>query len=284
MTERVSASQFVLFRKAFGLYLLFHFLYVLPFAKEIFSSEGMLPKASLNPGYGYFPSVLNYWDSPAAVWMLFAVLILSSLCLALGLKRNVAAVILWYGWACLYNRNILIQTPSLFYVGWLLLVIAVIPTGESKPGWKFPPMIYWMAWWLLAFGYSLSGFDKFMNAPSWSSGEALNLVLQTPFAGQGFFKNLFMNSPFEIQRVMTWTVLAVEALFLPLSIVTHTRQWIWLAMVFVHVGILTSLGFPELTIEMLFVHWFVYDRNWKWPGMRHLGGFHIFSKHRATNS
>src|SRR5690242_4514244 len=113
----VSSNQFGIFRIFFGAYLLIHFLYLLPYAAELFSREGVLPRADMNALFGIFPNILAVWDSPYAVtgfvgWMA----VLSGLFM-LGIRRRWVSLFLWYGWACLFNRNNLISNPSLAYVG-----------------------------------------------------------------------------------------------------------------------------------------------------------------------
>ncbi len=60
----MSARHFAFFRIALGLYLALHFAQLLPYGAELFSNQGMLPKAQLNLTFGILPSPLAVWDSP----------------------------------------------------------------------------------------------------------------------------------------------------------------------------------------------------------------------------
>lgn len=99
----VTARQFAWFRIIFGAYLAIHFAHLVPWGAELFSREGVIPRASLNPTYGIVPNVLAWWDSPAFVTAFLAALIGLSVLFALGMARHLAALLLWYGWACLFT-------------------------------------------------------------------------------------------------------------------------------------------------------------------------------------
>src|SRR6185503_9916120 len=114
----------------FGAYLLAHTLTLLPYGKELFSREGVLASARLNPTFGLFPDPLYLWDSPRAISLLLIVMALLAMLFALGTSRHVAAACLWFGWASLFGRNNLISNPSIPYVGLLLLLTLLVPLGE----------------------------------------------------------------------------------------------------------------------------------------------------------
>ena len=126
----------------------------------------MIADARPNLTFGIFPNPLAIWDSPECVTTFLAGLTILSLVLAGGIFRRSAALLLWFGWACLFNRNNLIINPSLPYIGMLLLLSALVPLWENwsrektRPGWRFPPRMYWVAWILLAAVYSYSGWTK----------------------------------------------------------------------------------------------------------------------------
>src|SRR5262245_58643950 len=131
----------------------------------------MLPDADASPLYPLFPNLLFVWDPPAAVAGLLAGGMALAICLAFGAADRLAAVGLWYVWACLFTRNPLIANPSLPFVGWLLLAHACIPgkpygsfaaRGRADPGggWSLPPGVFRAAWVVMAVGDSYSGDRK----------------------------------------------------------------------------------------------------------------------------
>ncbi len=263
----ISRQQFALFRIALGLYLTIHFAQLLPYGDELFSNQGMLPDARLNLTFGLFPNPLAYWDSPAAITVFLVILLLAALAFAGGVCRRSAAIFLWFGWACLFNRNNLITNPSIPYIGLLLVLSALVPLGEgwtftkSRSDWQFPASVYWVAWLLLAAGYSYSGWIK-LSSPSWIDGSALLHILENPLARPGPLRDALLLAPAPVLRSATWISLAAELAFLPLSFRLTTRCAVWLGLTVLQVVILGFVNFADLTLAMLLAHFFVFDPRW----------------------
>ncbi len=266
----IPAYWFASIRIVLGIYLALHFIHLVPYGAEVFGSEGLLPDARANFTHGLLPNPLEYtgtpWIAPA---FLFALSLLSIL-FACGVWRRPTAILLWYGWACLFNRNNLISNPSLPYIGLLLLLCAVIPTGEGwcvlqkkeNDKWFFPAWAYYTAWILMAVGYSFSGLDKIIESPSWRDGTALSHVLHLPLARPGMLREGLLSLPEVFLKGATWGVLALEILFLPLSLNRKTRPWVWGAMVAMHLCILSLMAFTDLVAGMLLLHFFTFDPAW----------------------
>ncbi len=254
----ISKYQFIVFRAIFGLYLCQHFAGLLPYGAELFSHEGVLADASLNFTHGLLPNPLEHWDSPAFVsGFLWALLTLSFLFM-LGIGWRICAVALWYGWACLFNRNNLISNPSLAYIGLLLLFCALLPPIKR---WKFPPVMFGIAWMLLALGYTFSGVVK-CSSPSWLDGTAMLHVVNNPLARPGLFRDAFLSLPLWVIKLSTWGSLALEVSFVLLCLHRRTRLWVWLATSGMHLGILLLIDFADLSFGMLMFHLFLFDPRW----------------------
>jgi hypothetical protein len=263
----VSAKQFAVFRFVLGIYLAVHFAALIPYGAELFSDRGVLGNARLNFTFGILPNILEHWGSPTFVTSFLITLSILAVVFAFGVCRRTAAILLWYGWACLFNRNNLINNPSIPYIAMLLLLNVLVPLGEGRAlkandsSWKFPTMIYWTTWILLAAGYSFSGWMK-LRSPSWIDGTALYHVLNNPLARPGFLRHLLLGSPTICIRFLTWSSLAAEVMFLPLSFTRRTRMLAWCTLVAMNVGILFVINFADLTIGMLMIHGFTLDRRW----------------------
>jgi hypothetical protein len=269
----VTPRQFAWFRIVFGTYLAVHFAHLTPWAAELFSREGVLPTADLNPTHGILPNLLAWSDSPAFVTGFLIVLAGLSVLFAAGICRHAAALLLWYGWACLFNRNVLISNPSIAYVGLLLLLTTLVPAREpfrvfghkaSSDKFYVPAGAYWTAWVLIAAGYTFSGIVK-LASPSWVDGTAFWHVVHNPLARDGALRDLVLEMPAWGFQWLTWKSLALEILFLPLALWRWTRPLIWLAMVGMHLGIVALVSFADLSIGMLMVHLFTVDS--RWPAM-----------------
>lgn len=266
----VTGRQFAAFRIAFGAYLALHFAHLVPWGRELFSREGVLADATLNPTFGVLPNVLARWDAPAQVTAFLSVLLGCSVLLTLGVARRAAAVVLWYGWACLFNRNVLISNPSLAYVGLMLLLTALVPPTEpwrltrargSRDPFYMPAGVFFAAWFLMAAGYTFSGVVK-LGSPSWLDGTAFWHVVNNPLARTGPVRDLLLAMPMWVFQALTWKALALEVLFLPLALWRATRPLAWAALVGMHLGIVTLVSFADLTAGMLMLHAFTFDPRW----------------------
>lgn len=265
-----SPGQFALFRIVFGGYLLWHFACLVPDAAELFSAEGVLADPALNPTHGLFPNPLIWFGSAAFAVGFTAGLALLSALLLLGWRRRLVALLLWFGWAALFNRNNLISNPGLPYVGLLLLMLAIVPDGEPgrwrgravRPSdWFMPAMVFGGVWFLMAAGYTFSGLVK-LASPSWVDGTAFRHLISNPLARPGPIRDVFLAMPAGMHAALTWVSLAGEILFLPLCLWRRGRLIAWVVMVTMHLGILTMVAFADLTLGMLMVHLFAFDRRW----------------------
>jgi len=263
----ITPHQFTIFRIILGVYLLVHFASLIPYAPEMFSNQGLIPNGFWNPTSKIFPNILNYFDAPTFTRGFLVFLSILSALLIIGWRRPWVSVLLWYGWACLFNRNIFTGNPGLAFLGWILLALVVIPTGEpwakgseKNPGWTFPREIYYGAWILLSLGYTLSGIHK-LGSPSWIDGTALSHVLSNPLARNNFLCEWLISMP-ELLKLLTWGTLALEILFAPLALFSKLRPWVWLAMVIMHFGIMCVIDFADLTVGVLMFHMFTFDARW----------------------
>lgn len=267
-----TGGQYSAHRAIFGLYLLLHFLHLLPWAPELFSSQGVLPHASDSPLIRLFPNILSAFDGPGAVRVFLVVAAALSVLFAVGWWDRAAAVALWYLWACLIGRNPLIANPGLPYIGWLLLAHAFLQAapygslaarGRSDPGggWRITPAIYGAAWILMALGYSYSGAMK-LSSPSWIDGSAFRYVLENPLARPTVLRVWLLSLPPVVLQCATWGALGTELLFAPLALVRRLRPWIWSVMLLMHFGLFVLVDFVDLTIGMVILHLFTFDPGW----------------------
>src|SRR5688500_20060855 len=102
-TKEISPWQFAIFRIALGVYLMWHVAALIPYGAELFSNQGVLPNASSNLTYRAFPNLLAFADAPNQVRFFLVALVGLALCFTVGWHRRICALLLWYGWACLFN-------------------------------------------------------------------------------------------------------------------------------------------------------------------------------------
>jgi predicted DCC family thiol-disulfide oxidoreductase YuxK len=267
-----TGGQYSVVRALVGLYLLWHFVALLPYGAELFSSAGVLPNASLSPLLRAFPNLLSLDDSPASVVLLLAIGVVLSVAFTTGYRDRLAAVALWYLWACLFGRNPLISNPSIPYIGWLLLAHAALPAapfgsfsarGRIDPGggWFFPRPLFLVAWIALAVGYSYSGYTKLVS-PSWLDGSAMRKVVENPLARPTVVQSALLSLPPELLHLPTYAALALELLFLPLAVITRVRPWLWATLFTMHAGLIVLIDFADLSVAMLLFHLFTFEPAW----------------------
>ncbi len=272
----ISTYQFATFRIIFALYLIWHFAELIPYADELFSRDGLLADPALSPTYSFFPNILTLIDSSTLALKAFlGLLLVLSFFILSGFQRRISAAILWYGWACLLNRNPLISNPGIPYVGLILVFLSTIPSGEAlskktRVDWHFPASIYAAGWILLAAGYTFSGLVK-LESPSWLDGSAMLHLTDNPLARPGLFRNIFLSLPESITDLFTYFSLAGEILFLPLSLTRKTRLIAWSWMFLMHLGIISMVAFADLTLGMLMMHLFLFDPGWLPPAKNKAG-------------
>lgn len=270
-----TGGQYSLFRALFGAYLAVHFAMLIPYAREVWSNEGVLPDAHASPLIAYFPSLFRFVDSPIAVCITLATAAIASVFFGAGWKDRWLAIFLWYVLASMFARNPLISNPSLPYVGWMLVAHACLPRapfgsldarGRIDPdgGWKLPNGVFLAAWVALAVGYTYSGCAK-LGSPSWVDGTALERVLENPLVRPGLARDALRAMPKPLLHLATWGALAFEIGFAPLALFTVTRRWAWLAMLAMHCSLILLIDFADLSIGMVLMHLFTFDPRWIAP-------------------
>ncbi len=266
-----TGGQYSVARFGLGVYLLVHFTMLLPFGAEMFSSQGVLP-ASASPLLHAFPNVFALSDAPWVVTLVLSSAAVGSVLLAIGQWDRLAAVWLWYVWACLFGRNPLISNPGLPYVGLLLVVHALnsnAPYGSLKArgqvgGWvafRVPEPLFGALWVLMALGYSYSGYTKLVS-PSWLDGTAVTRVLQSPLARPGVLRDLVLSVPEAGRAALSWGALGLELSFAPLALSRKIRPLLWLGLAMMHAGLVTLIDFADLSLGMLALHAFTFDPAW----------------------
>lgn len=265
-----SKYQYALFRIVFGIYLIVHFIQVLPWAATIWSEQGILADARLNFTYGTFPNILWLLDNPLFLYGFVASLLAASISFTLGYYRRSTALFLWFGWACLFHRNNLISNPGLPMVGWLLLANALVQKGEpwtlgkqshTSEKWELPKELFWGAWIIVGLSYTISGIDKLM-APSWRDGTAFSHLLANPLARNYFVTDWLMRLPNSVHKVLSWSALGIEIAFGFLCLFNKTRLFAWISIIALHLGILTVISFADLTFGVLMLHLFTIEPRW----------------------
>lgn len=259
----------MIFRIILGLYLTCHFIQLIPWAEELFGNS-MPYDPTISPVYGILPNILDFVN--ATYFIVFLTFL--SIIFTLEIYPRFVSLLLWYGWACTFNRNILIHNPGIHYIGWILLALSLVVIDGSREVFytsipllkkiqhdKLPTRIFWSAWFLMAAGYTSSGLHKLVTSPSWLDGTALQHILGSSLARDNFLRDYLITCPIFLM-FSTWLALFLEISFLPLGVFYHTRFYYWFLYVGFHMGILVLINFSDLTIGVLMIHLCTFD--WRW--------------------
>ena len=271
MRFRYPPLQFALFRIALGLHLAVYFLLLWPYAPELLGRSGVIPDPHLNLSDVPFPSVLRWADDPTTTRVFTAALALAAMLFTVGVLRRATAIVLWYGLACLTNRNGFLADPATPFLGWLLLACVLVPPGEpltlanrsvrAASGWQLTPALFLGAWILLAVGYTNSGVAK-LGCADWSHGRAFELFLANPLHRESTIWSLLRNAPPGVLAMLSWLALAAELLCAPLALWKATRPVAWSAIVAMHLTILVTMSTTMLSLGALLPLVFAFDHRW----------------------
>ena len=256
------------FMAVFGAYLALHFAQLLNVSGELFSSTGMLPDMSASPFFGRLPGLFFICDAPWFVQGCVAVAVLLSVTLAGGRYTRFCAATLLVILSSLYLRNPLISNPSLAYVGFALLVLAICGRPATSLGRAVDSnAVFTAVVIVLGVSYTYAGLEK-LGAPSWQSGQALAEVLASPLARSGVLAEFLRTDGAAVLKWGTYASLALEIFALALLLMRKTRAPTVLALMGLHVGILLTVNFADLTLGMLAVHILFIDPSWFSRGKR----------------
>ena len=271
----LTAYHLALARVAIGVFLVIHYLQMVPYAAALYSRNGVLPLAALNPAHRWAPTPFAYLDSPVVVTSVTALLVLLALAYTVGYWTRTAALLLWGGAYALFHRNELTLNPSLPFLGlWLLahLFHAADPPASvdrwwatrrgTARGWSALPLDVWnLLWWVSALAYAYSAVTKLVS-PSWWSGQALRLLLTSPIARPNALVHGLVALPASCLAMLTYGVVAMELLYLPLSSFRRFRPGLWLVLVGLHVGLLATLDLADISLAMVVFHLGTFDPRW----------------------
>ncbi|WKZ56576.1 MAG: HTTM domain-containing protein [Bdellovibrionota bacterium] len=256
MTQRL---PFILFRITFGSFLIWHWIQLSPFMEDLYSVDGLYAHRFEAP----WPNVLNSLHGQLQLGVFNALAIALSFFVLCGILRRGSALLLSYLHGCVVSWNVMLSPPSDGYVGWLLIALVLIPSGEGlglhrrTEHWRMPREIMMAGMVVLGVTYTLSGLDK-LRSELWWSGDALRLLFEGPLVRAGIAGELVRSLPMPLLTALTWGSVAAETLFLPLIFWRPTRVVAWSAMTLMHFGVLMTVSITTVSIAMLCFHFFVW--------------------------
>lgn len=227
-----SLNQYQFFQKCISLYILFHFssllinIYSLLSVFEIF----LLLTTLISAGFIFF-----------------------------DIKSHIVSLICWLVVVIFSFGNLALYGLNHDYIGWLLLAMAAIKTGEHS--YQFPKIIKTAAWLILGLGYMASGLNKLFLTDFWVNGTALGLLYaKSPV----FFKYDFLNTEVGANTLqfLTWFVLILEVSFLFCLMNKYLKFLVYILMTLTHLFIATTTQMTEVSLSALVFHVFIFESTW----------------------
>ena len=256
-----TAERWRWFRFGLGLYVLVHFMTLLPWSAEMFSSAGMFADPATSPLMGFLPNPLGTFQGPLFTIGFVGLGVVAGACMMANKAPRIGAVVAWYIGACLLAKNPLILNPAMPHVGWTLLWFAAVATPKGDGSWRLPRPLFTVAWLLMGLVMSWSAVTK-LGSISWMDGSALHWVWENPLARDTVLRETLVSLPSVWVQGMTWGVLALELLVLPAALLPRLRTPIWWALLAMHLGLLLTVNFTDLSMGMLIVHMSLFNARY----------------------
>lgn len=265
-----SATQFGLWRMAFGLYLSYYLILTFPYAPEIYSRNGIFSDPDILWNYSVFPVWFLHFDSEATIRVLFLISMALALMIALGIWRRMAALCIWAIFTFLLSRNpSTAYSPEVPYIQWLLLACTLVPAGEAwsltarDRKWSMPKSLYNGAWLVVTVGYFYAGYEKLISVDaSWRNGTAVYYAIEYEPTRRMWFGEFFNHVPMTFFFVPTMLTLLGELGGVVCLFSIHARCVWFLIMMLMHISVLFLSKLDQVSLGMIVVQFFLWDHRW----------------------
>ncbi len=263
---KLNHSQFFsLLRSLLGLWLLQHFIFLLPYTVELHGLSGL----KVAGGEIYLKDFLFYLRSDFGIYFLNILAVLFSILFVFKIYRRLSSLILFIIWIFFYHQNFISYTPILPYVGWLLLAFTLIDSSEVRffyqkndSTFEYSPLLFHGFWLITALSYTASGFQKFLYSPLWHDGRALDFVMNYPAARNHWLNEQFLMLPLPLRMMANYLIIFIEGGYVFSFFHSQLRKIFWIGILIMHFSILICIKFSELSIGMIIVHLFLVEDDW----------------------
>jgi hypothetical protein len=269
--EPVSTAPLAVFRIVFGVLLFFWTLSLLPELSPMFTRTGIFPHEPHYTGGAW--GLFGEFPSKTAVLVVWAVLLVASIALTLGLFAQLAAAVAFVAVVSFERRNPYVFNSGDGLIRVLCFYLILAPASASlslssflrnrRELWNFPARAAWpMRLLQIQFSaiYLFAVWDK-TRGTTWNNGTAVSLALRITdlerFPVPGFITHSLL-----ISNVLSFGTLAIELSLAVLVWNRKLRPWVLLAGLSLHLGIEYSVrvGFFGLSIMSMYLLWVPSER------------------------
>jgi uncharacterized membrane protein YphA (DoxX/SURF4 family) len=242
----VETSTLALFRIAFGIVVIAWTISLAPALYAFFGEDGVLP-VHPDAGTGSW-GVLELSSSNAAVTVLYLLLLVAGLCLVVGFRTRLAAVVVFVCLVSFGRRDPWVLNSGDLLLSVLAFYLMLAPSGAAlsvdrwlkarSRFWEFPLRSLWPLRLIqvqVSLLYFFAVWQK-VRGQTWNDGTAVSYALRIEDLERFPVPDFITDSLFVV-NLLTFGTLAVELALAILVWNRKLRPWVLLAGVSLHLGI-----------------------------------------------
>jgi hypothetical protein len=239
-------STLALFRIAFGVVILGWAISLAPPLYSFFSDDGVLP-GHPDSGTGSW-GVLQLSSTPAAVTVLYLLLVVAAISLIVGFASRLAALVVWVALVSFGRRDPWILNSGDLMLTVLAFYLMLAPSGASlsidrwlgarSRFWEFPLRSLWPLRLIqvqVSLVYFFAVWEK-VRGQTWNEGTAVSYAFRIEDL-ERFPVPSFITDSLVLSNVLTFGTLGMELALAILVWNRKLRPWVLLGGVGLHLGI-----------------------------------------------
>jgi hypothetical protein len=262
--EPTSTATLALFRIALGLVLVAWTLALAPDLRAFFTHHGLHAPPNSR---GWLWNLFEIFGEGTAVYVVWALCLVASVCLTLGLFTRVAAVVVFLAVLSFERQNEFVFNSGDFLIRNLAFYLVLAPAGAAlsldrlrryrgAEFWRFPLRAPWAIRLIqiqLSVVYLATVWAK-LRGDTWNNGTAVSYALRVGDLMRFGIPSAITNSLF-VSNLLTFGTIFTEACIGILVWNRRARPWVLLAGVALHLGIELTLdvGFFSLAMFVLYL-------------------------------
>jgi hypothetical protein len=239
-------STLALFRIAFGVVILGWAISLAPPLYSFFSDDGVLP-GHPDSGTGSW-GVLQLSSTPAAVTLLYLLLVVASISLIVGFASRLAAIVVWVALVSFGRRDPWVLNSGDLMLAVLAFYLMLAPSGAAlsidrwlgarSRFWEFPLRSIWPLRLIqvqVSIVYLFAVWEK-VRGQTWNEGTAVSYAFRIEDL-ERFPVPSFITDSLVLSNVLTFGTLGMELALAILVWNRKLRPWVLLGGVALHLGI-----------------------------------------------